>query len=53
MSKTDLKSNNKYPNPFLSEKADELWNRLDKAGKPVSKEELLKRARALKEKKNL
>jgi hypothetical protein len=37
-------------NPFLTDKADDLWRQLDKGGKRVSKEELLERIRALKEK---
>jgi hypothetical protein len=52
MSKTNSKNRNEHPNPFLSGRADELRDRLDKGGKPISKEELIKRAKALKEKKN-
>ena len=37
-------------NPFLTERRDELWKRLDKEGKPVSKEDLLKRAKAFRAK---
>jgi hypothetical protein len=37
-------------NPFLTEKANKLWGRLDKQGKSVSKEELVKRAHLLKAK---
>jgi hypothetical protein len=37
-------------NPFLTEKADKLWERLDKQGKSISKEELVKRANILKAK---
>jgi hypothetical protein len=40
-------------NPFLTEKADALWERLDKNGKSVSKEELLKKSEDLKNKKRL
>jgi hypothetical protein len=39
-------------NPFLTEKADKLWERLDTRGKSISKEELVKRANVLKAKAN-
>jgi len=39
-------------NPFLTEKADALWERLGKSSKPVSKEELLKRSKELRNKKH-
>lgn len=48
MSKTETKTQPEKDNPFRTDKANELWKRLDKQGKPVSKEELLKRADALK-----
>lgn len=53
MSKTvaDIKPNRE--NPFLTDKADALWERLDKNGKPVSKEELLRKASELKRKKRI
>jgi hypothetical protein len=35
-------------NPFLTEQADKLWDRLEKQGKSVSKDELMKRANKLK-----
>jgi hypothetical protein len=38
-------------NPFLTDKADALWARLDKNSKSVSKEDLLKRSKELKNKK--
>jgi hypothetical protein len=47
MSKSNNKPNNN-PNPFHTPKADELWERLDKNGKRISKEELLKRIQKLK-----
>ena len=50
MPKTDSQINHDRKNPFLLNRADELWNRLDKSGKHISKEELLKRANASKEK---
>lgn len=37
-------------NPFLTNEADSLWNSLAKHGKPVSKETLLKRIKAIKDK---
>lgn len=53
MSKTSSNVEHSPDNPFLTDKSDELWARLNKEGKPVSKEELLKRVKALKEKKGL
>ncbi len=50
MPKTETKDERNRENPFLTDKADALWARLDKNGKPVSKDELVKRANALKEK---
>jgi len=50
MSKSKTRKNNP-PNPFLTPQADALWERLDKQGKPVSKAELLRRARELRKKK--
>ncbi|WKN44379.1 hypothetical protein [Tunicatimonas pelagia] len=35
-------------NPFLTDKADSLWDSLDKNAKPVSKETLLKRIENIK-----
>lgn len=35
-------------NPFLTPQANALWEKLDKEGKPVSKEELKKRIEELK-----
>jgi hypothetical protein len=46
-----MKSNEVKPdrnNPFLTEQADKLWDRLEKKGKSVSKDELMKRANKLK-----
>lgn len=48
MSKVDTTSDAKkrnavQQNPFLSNQADDLWNNLKKDGKPILKEELLKR----------
>jgi len=42
-----VKSENKHAssNPFLGDKADELWEKLDKKGKPVTKEQLLNELR--------
>lgn len=51
MSKTDLKKERENLNPFLTDKAKELWEKLDKSGSPVSKEELINRAKDLKKKK--
>lgn len=45
---TDKKENES--NPFLTERAEFLWRKLDKGGAPVSKEELLKRAQDLRKK---
>ena len=50
MPKVEAKTEYNNENPFLTDKADALWERLDKGGKPLSKEELLKRAKALKDK---
>jgi hypothetical protein len=48
MPKTKPKSNPKSKNPFLTKLADTLWQHLDEGMKPVSKKELVKRAKALK-----
>lgn len=45
------KIQSKGNNPFLTDKADALWERLDKEGKPISKKDLFKRVKAAKEKK--
>ena len=47
-----MKTKEEHPrdNPFLTDKAEDLWKQLDKGGKPVAKEELLKRAKDLKTK---
>ncbi len=37
-------------NPFLTGKADSLWEHLSKDGKPVTKEALANRIKALKDK---
>ena len=37
-------------NPFLTNEADSLWDSLAKHGKPVSKETLLRRIKAIKDK---
>jgi hypothetical protein len=49
MSKINIKEHH-YDNPFLTDKADDLWRQLDKGGKPVSKEEFLEN-KGFKEKK--
>jgi len=48
MPKANIRPNPKRKNPFLTKMADTLWQRLDEAKNPVSKEELLKRAKLLK-----
>ncbi|HMI66422.1 MAG TPA: hypothetical protein VK517_10320 [Cyclobacteriaceae bacterium] len=50
MQKTNNKTDLKSKNPFLTEMADELWQRLDEGKNRVSKEDLVKRAAALKQK---
>ena len=47
-----VKSMNEHanPNPFLSDKADELWKKLDKEGKPVTKKQILKELKEAKSK---
>lgn len=40
----DIKTE-KPQNPFYTEKRKELWRKLEEEGKPVSKEELIERAR--------
>jgi hypothetical protein len=52
MSKINMKEEHHYDNPFLTDKADDLWRQLDKGGKPISKEELLERIKARKEKRD-
>ena len=37
-------------NPFLTERANGLWKKLDKSNKPLSKQEIQKRAKEIKEK---
>jgi len=49
MQKTNSKTDLKSKNPFLTEMADELWQRLDEGKNRVSKEDLVKRAAALKQ----
>jgi hypothetical protein len=51
MSKIESAINNQRDNPFLTDRADALWTKLSKGGRRISKEELLKRAKALSEKK--
>jgi hypothetical protein len=51
MPRTKPKSNPKRKNPFLTGMADTLWQHLDEGMNPVSKEELLKRAEALRNRK--
>ena len=51
MSKIESAINNQRDNPFLTDRADALWTKLSKGGRRTSKEELLKRAKALSEKK--
>lgn len=51
MSKIESATSNQKDNPFLTDRADALWEKLSKGGRRLSKEELLKRAKALKEKK--
>jgi hypothetical protein len=51
MDKNNFKEIDLKTNPFLTEKADELWRQLDKGGRPVSKEELLRRLNRNKNKK--
>jgi hypothetical protein len=50
MSKTESIANHSRENPFLTDKASSLWERLNKGGKKITKEELLKRSKKLKEK---
>ncbi len=37
-----------FSNPFNGSERDKLWERMDKNAKPISKEDLLKKAKALK-----
>lgn len=39
-----------FTNPFLSENPKELWKKLEKDAKPISKEEVIRRAQAAKNK---
>ncbi|MFC2187351.1 hypothetical protein ACFCT7_08520 [Fulvivirgaceae bacterium LMO-SS25] len=39
-----------FINPFLSEEREQLWEKIDKNAKPISKEELLGKIKNLKEK---
>ncbi|MFP4343016.1 MAG: hypothetical protein ACLFQO_21425 [Cyclobacteriaceae bacterium] len=48
MSKYIAKPENSKTNPFLTDKADLLWESLDKNGKAVSKEDILKRIKDIK-----
>jgi hypothetical protein len=50
MPTTNSKASLKRENPFRTEMADELWRRLGEGKNPVSKEDLVKRAAALKQK---
>lgn len=50
MSSSRAKTNDTNVNPFLTDKADELWKRLDSKGTRISKDELLARAEELKNK---
>lgn len=52
MPKTETKTPLKKHNPFLTDKANELWKHLDEQGNQVTKEELLKRAKTLRTAKN-
>jgi len=49
MPRTNSKPSLKRENPFRTEMADELWQRLGEGKNPVSKEDLVKRAAALKQ----
>jgi hypothetical protein len=50
MPKTDLIASNTKENPFLTDKAGAIWEKLNKGGKRISKEELLERSKSLKKK---
>jgi hypothetical protein len=50
MRKTEAKIGNQRENPFLTDRADALWESLDKQGKRLTKDELLKRSKIIKEK---
>lgn len=52
MKKSETKAANIRENPFLTNKADALWERLEKHGKPVTKDELVRRAKSSREKTN-
>ncbi|WMJ74751.1 hypothetical protein RCC89_16475 [Cytophagaceae bacterium ABcell3] len=38
-----------FTNPFLTEDREELWKKLEEGAKPISKEEVFRRARETKE----
>jgi len=48
MNKPDTPKEDFTANPFLTDQADKLWKKIDEGGKPISKEELLKRIRKIK-----
>ncbi len=39
-----------FTNPFLSEDSEALWKKIEKDAKPISKEEVMKRAQDAKNK---
>ena len=50
MLKKEPKIKDLSKNPFLTERAEILWKRLDKNGKPLSKEEIRRREKEIKKK---
>ena len=49
MPRANIKIKAKLKNPFLTEMANTLWRQLDNGKKPISKEDLVNRAVALKQ----
>jgi len=48
MAKSKQENKDSQVNPFLTDRADKLWEIIDRGGKPVTKEELLNRIRKIK-----